>query len=131
MDQWVPVLVAVITTIGTIASAALGARWLSRKSGEAALANLQLLAETAEQKATMYRGERDELAVSLAKLQAAHAAEVAAMAEDLRLTRRELESCHRERDNLYSELRGVSYRRLQGEDPGAPRHRRGEEGVTG
>lgn len=112
----VPVIVAIVTSIGTIGAAALGARRLAgrnqdgarnaarwREQAELEKARADLLAEQLDDE----REARTAVQATLAVERTSHAADVAKLAT----TQHDLDDCARQRDNAYSELRQVSDRR--------------------
>lgn len=103
MDGFLPVVAAVITTVGTI----IGGVLLTRRLQKLGLSNEQLqvnttlreLAETEKAKREIVEGERE------------------ALRERLTDTQHDLDDCTRQRDNAYAELRGVARRRTTRPDP--------------
>jgi hypothetical protein len=113
----VPLIAAIVTSVGTIGAAALGARRLAgrasdghrnaarwREQAELEKARADYLGEQLDEE----RDARSALQTTLAAERTLHAADLGKLAT----TQHDLDDCARQRDNAYSELRQVQHRRV-------------------
>jgi len=87
VGDFTPVLVAIITSLGTVAAAALTAGWLQRRRPHAAAAKWRDQAELERARAELMTSENAELRAKLAD------------------TQRSFDDCARQRDKAWSDLR--------------------------
>lgn len=111
MDGFAPILVAIITTAGTIAGIALGARRLGKLGlGDAQLQvnqTLRELVDVTSAKADIWKEKYDQEVLAHAADRALAVSDKQVLVEKLRLTQHDLDDCERQKDGLYSELRAL------------------------
>lgn len=103
MDDLVPIIVAIVTSVGTIAAAAFGARRLSGSSKD----NPRNTARWREQ-AELQEARADLLAEQLREERESHAADLGILARErdrLSTTQHDLDDCARQRDNAWHRIR--------------------------
>jgi len=101
MGDFTPILVAVITSVATVAAAALGAGWLQRRQRQPAAAKWRDQAELAQAKAELMATENAGLQRTNSDLRT----ENADLRERLAGTQNDLDDCARQRDKAWSDLR--------------------------
>lgn len=111
MDGFTSIVVAVVTTIGTIVAAALGARQLAGRRGTGT-ATASLVARWREQ-AELEKARADLMAEERDRERAARIE----AEQKLQDTRHDLDDCVRQRDGAYSDLRAEKRRRAPRGEP--------------
>lgn len=102
MGDLVPIVVAIVTSIGTIGAAAFGARRLAGRNPDASR-NAARWREQAE----LEKARAELLAEQLDDERESHSTDLRKLAT----TQHDLDDCARQRDDAYSELRAISHRR--------------------